>query len=69
MRAGTLTDDLSLHRAFSTGRKISADHAKFLALSAKGRKLISPLPGWSTHVETEFLSPCLDWEIEWKEID
>lgn len=61
-RYQTLMRDLSLHRQFSKDRKITADHAKFIALQKRGAVLISSLPGWSTHVEPEFASPCFDWE-------
>jgi len=62
MRFGTLKKHLPIHRAFSEGRKISADHEKFIALGRAGGQLISPIPGWSTHVEPEYASPCVDWE-------
>jgi hypothetical protein len=62
MRHGTLVRDLEIHRQFSLGRKVSADHEKFCELRARGSVLISPMPGWSTHAEPEFASPCVDWE-------
>jgi hypothetical protein len=62
MRFGTLKQDLAIHRKFSLGRKISADHAKFCHLQRKGARLISPMPGWSTHVELEFVSPFFNEE-------
>ncbi|MBS0615840.1 MAG: hypothetical protein JSR58_04735 [Verrucomicrobia bacterium] len=62
MRFATLLKDLEIHRAYSEGRKITADHEKFLKLAKKGGLLISPIPGWSTHVEKQYLSPCTDWE-------
>jgi hypothetical protein len=37
------------------------DHAKFTFLHKAGKKLISSIPGLSTHVEEEFLSPITDW--------
>lgn len=58
----TLIRDLSIHQKFSLGRAISADHEKFCYLEAQGIMLISPMPGWSTHAEPEFASPCIDWE-------
>ncbi len=62
MRFSTLKQDSSAHRSFSLGRKVTADHNKFCFLGKKGRTLISPMPGWSTHADPEFLSPCIDWE-------
>lgn len=60
-RYGTLMEDLSVHRKFSLGQKISRDHEKFCALGKRGRMLISSVPGWSTHCEPDFASPCFDW--------
>jgi hypothetical protein len=60
-RFGTLMQDLALQRRFSKGRSITEDHRKFCTLGKKGRVLISPLPGWSTHVEPNYASPCIDW--------
>lgn len=57
MRFSTLKQDLSIHRRFSLGRAISADHDKFCYLTKKGAVLISPIPGYSTHAEPEFASP------------
>lgn len=61
MRFGTLKQHLSVHRNYSLNREISADYDKFCALSALGATLISPLPGWSTHVDPDHASPCSDW--------
>jgi hypothetical protein len=63
MKAKTLKNHLSVHREYSEGRKISADHEKFQALAKMGATLISPMPGWSTHVEAEYASPCINWEL------
>lgn len=62
MKFGTLMRDLPIHRQFSQDRKITSDHLKFLALAEKGAILASSIPGWSTHAEPEFASPCLNWE-------
>lgn len=62
MLFGTLKQDLSIHRRFSIGRKVTADHDKFCFLKKKGATLISSMPGFSTHVDPEFLSPCIDWQ-------
>lgn len=63
MKYHTLKSHLSVHREFSLGRKISSDHDKFLKLNNMGASLISSIPGWSTHVETEYASPCVQWEL------
>ncbi len=62
MRFKTLQKEMALHRQFSEGRRITADHEKFLALGERGSLLISSIPGWSTHVEQAFLSPCTKWD-------
>lgn len=62
VRYETLMRHLPIHRKFSEGRTISADHDKFCYLQKKGSNLISPMPGWSTHAEPEFASPCIDWD-------
>lgn len=64
MRYKTLIRDLEIHREFSLNRKITADHEKFTKLKERGALLISSLPGWSTHLEPAFASPCYDWENE-----
>jgi hypothetical protein len=61
MRMKTLLRDLQTHRAFSEGCTISKDHEKFLELKRQGAHLISSIPGWSTHAEPPFASPCYDW--------
>lgn len=62
MRFKTLRDHYEVHKAFSTGTKITEDHEKFVRLQKIGAQLISCLPGWSTHVEKALLSPTHDWQ-------
>lgn len=38
------------------------DFDLFIDLREKGRSLLSPLPGYSTHGEIQWLSPLVDWE-------
>ena len=38
------------------------DHTKFLKLWEDGSNLVSCIPGYSTHVETNMLSPTIKWE-------
>lgn len=60
-RFKTLKKDLAIHQKYSSGVEISKDHEKFLALKKRGSLLISSIPGYATHVEKEFASPCVDW--------
>lgn len=62
VRFKTLLHHLPIHRRFSEDRTISADHEKFCLLHRLGSVLISSLPGFATHAEPEFASPCFDWE-------
>lgn len=66
MRLKTLKEHEEIHRKFSLGQKISEDHAKFLKLKELGATLLSSIPGWSTHAEPDFASPCTDWEALFK---
>lgn len=61
-RFKTFIRDLPIHKKYSEGRDISQDHEKFLALGKQGAMLISSIPGFSTHAEPEFASPCINWE-------
>jgi hypothetical protein len=66
----TLMDDLETHLKFSpTDEKTTRDHEKFHALWSDGRSLVSPVPGFSTHVENMLMSPCIDWEAVSKSSD
>jgi hypothetical protein len=40
------------------------DFEMFTELRMSGRSLISPIPGYSTHGETAWLSPLTDWNLE-----
>ncbi len=62
MRYKTLQEHLEIHKKFSQSRRITADHEKFLELGKRGAQLISPLPGWSTHIDAGNTSPCVEWE-------
>lgn len=57
-----LKDSADTHLAFSdTKIGFTFDHNKFVYLLSKGDTLISSVPGYSTHVEQEYLSPTIDW--------
>lgn len=66
MKFKTLKKHLPIHREFSQDRKISSDHDKFCKLSEMGSFLISSIPGWATHAEPEYASPCIPWENNFK---
>ena len=61
-RKGTLVSDFDIYLEYcKTGYPY--DHEMFLALGKeKQRRLVSSIPGYSTHAETAWLSPCRDWE-------
>ncbi len=57
----TLKDDEEIIRKWTTGTHPN-DFEMFIELRNKGKSLVSPLPGYSTHGETAFLSPLTNWE-------
>jgi hypothetical protein len=56
----TLKQDESILREFTSGTHPN-DFPMFLALREKQKGLITPVPGYSTHGETTWLSPLTDW--------
>lgn len=56
-RMRTLREDEKLLRDYSTGVNVSRDHERFIALGQKNRVLVSPIPSFSTHVESDNLAP------------
>jgi hypothetical protein len=55
-----LREDEEILRSF-TSDTYPRDFEMFLALRDKGRTLITPIPGYSTHGETAWLSPLNNW--------
>ena len=54
---------LSIHKEYCDLEKgFTRDHDKFIRLWQEKSNLISCIPGCSTHVETPFLSPVVNWE-------
>ena len=69
-RYKTLLEDLKIHEKYSSSHAIkekegfyfSKDYDKFWELQKHNRYVISPIPGWSTHCDANYLSPIIDWE-------
>lgn len=57
----TLADCEETLRKYTVG-SYPEDFLMFLKLREEGASLISPIPGYSTHGETRWLSPGVDWE-------
>lgn len=63
MKYKTLFNSMHIHRKYSdTKIGYTFDHDKFLHLGKIGYKLISCIHGRSTHVESKYLSPFVDWQ-------
>lgn len=61
MRYKTLMRDMKIHNGFSLNRDRSDNHGKFLKLQEQGSILVSSMPGWATHAEPKYASPCTNW--------
>jgi hypothetical protein len=59
-KVSTLKQDEAILRDFTSGTHPD-DFMMFLALREKQHGLVTPVPGYSTHGETAFLSPLTDW--------
>ena len=64
-KVGTLKEDESILREWGTTRwpsHLPYDYYMFSELiKKKYRRLASPVPGWSTHGESRWLTPLTDW--------
>jgi hypothetical protein len=56
----TLREDEEILRKYTSG-KYPYDFQMFLELRNIGRTLITPIPGYSTHGETTWLTPLINW--------
>ena len=61
MRFSTLKRDKDIHYKYCNFGNVVQDHRKFLDLWSTGKSLVTPIPGYSTHVENGLLSPTIDW--------
>ncbi len=57
---GTLRADEPILREFTAGT-YPRDFDMFLSLGRNGKALVTPIPGYSTHGETAWLTPLKDW--------
>lgn len=54
---------IHIHKEYcDLDRGFTRDHDKFIRLWQEGSNLISPIPGYSTHAETPYMSPTLNWK-------
>lgn len=60
-RVETLLKDEKIIRKWTSDTH-PHDFNMFLELGNLGRKLISPIPGFSTHGEVEWMSPLINWQ-------
>jgi len=59
----TFKKHFDIHKEFcDLDRGFTRDHDKFIHLWQNGSNLITSIPGYSTHMEVEYLSPTIDWE-------
>jgi hypothetical protein len=59
-KVSTLKQDENILREFTSGTHPN-DFPMFLALRENQHGLVTPIPGYSTHGETAWLSPLTDW--------
>ena len=60
-KVSTLKKDEEIIRKWTSGSH-PHDFQMFLELGENKRTVISPIPSFSTHGETAWLSPFIDWE-------
>lgn len=61
----TFKKDASIFYSYTTiDDNFAYDHRKYLHLGTLGRILVSCIPGYSTHMQTNVLAPCIDWSKE-----
>ena len=62
-KAKTLKEDEEVLRKWTAGNH-PYDFQMFMELKQRGKRLASPIPGFATHGETQFLSPLTNWKNE-----
>lgn len=62
-RFKTFKKHIHIHKEYcDLERGFTRDHDKFQRLWQEGSNLVTSIPGYSTHVETPYLSPVVNWE-------
>ena len=61
----TLLEDYEFFKKMCK-RDIPRDHIIFTKLTNKGRLLITPIPSFSTHIETDYIAPLVNWKLKKK---
>lgn len=61
-KVSTLKKDQEIIKKWSKVTNYSLDHQRFLELGSRGRVLVTPMPSYSTHVETNNMAPIINWE-------
>lgn len=62
MLSKTFKKHYTIHKEYcDLSQGYTRDHDKFIRLWNEGSNLVSCIPGYSTHCESEYLSPCLNW--------
>lgn len=59
-KVGTITADQEIFWRYTMGPNC-VDYPAFRELIEKGRKLATPIPGYSTHCEIKWASPLINW--------
>jgi len=60
-KVGTLKKDESILRKWTNMGHYPRDFDMFMELRENGKSLMTSIPGYSTHGETDWLSPLTDW--------
>lgn len=58
----TLVEDTPIWKKYTEGAH-PHDMQIFLDLRERGRSLVTPIPGYSTHCEPQWASPLIDWSV------
>ena len=59
----TLKEDIAILRKWTSGTH-PYDFQMFMELKQTGRRLVSAIPGYATHGETDWISPLINWKQE-----